>query len=231
MNKQGLSKFYSNYQLYIFPIIIIISCLILIIFIIFPQTAKLISNSRLEKEIKNKSQALEAKASVLESYDEKDLSNKVDISLYSYPAERDFASVLGLLQQLTIQSGFNILTLSLGGGIGNKYGNSESYSVKAEVLGPKTTFTNLINSIENSNRIMRISSIDITTSKDNGVIDTVLGIEVLYSSLPSSFGTVDSPLPQLSEKDEELITKLARVPQAIQTPSSLVPRGKANPFE
>jgi len=53
------------------------------------------------------------------------------------------------------------------------------------------------------------------------------------SSAPSEFGSVDSPLPELSEKDEEVITKLAKGGTALPAPQVTVlgPRGKENPFE
>lgn len=232
MKKEALSKFYLNYRLYIFPFIIILSCLILIVFIIFPQTGKLISNVGLEKELKNKHNILEAKAEILENLDQSDLSLKVDRVLSAYPSERDFASVVGLLQQLSNQSGFNIETLTLGQSTAGKYGDSQSYAVRLEILGPKNLFSNLITSIESSPRIMRVTTMDITSSRDLDVINVSLAVEVLYASLPSSFGTVDSPLPQLSQKDEELMVTLTRVPQpAPATATTTTPRGKANPFE
>lgn len=232
MKKEALSRFYSTYRLFIFPAVIILSCLILIAFIIFPQASKLISNSKLEADLKSRHKILEAKAEVLESIDEQDLSSKVNTALSAYPSERDFASVVGLLQNLTQLSGFTISSLSLSQSTGSKYGNSQSYSVKLEVLGPESLFPNFISSIESSPRIMRLSSMDISSTRSTGILNLVLAIEVLYASLPATFGTVDSPLPKLTSKDEELIVKLAGI-SAISSPETvtLSPRGKSNPFE
>lgn len=204
----------------------------LIFFIIFPQTKELIGNVRLEKELKSRQGLLEAKAQVLEKLDEQDLSVKVGSVLASYPAEKDFASVIGLIQQLAAQSGFSLTTLSLGSAAG-KYSDSQSYSVKMDTVGPKSLLKNFISSIEDTPRIMRVSNLEVATTRDANIVNTSLEIQVLFASLPQTFGTVDSPLPQLTQKDEELIVRLTQTPvvAAPTEPVTLSPRGKANPFE
>lgn len=218
--------------MYIFPIIIILSCFILIFFIIFPQIKELISNVRLEKQLKSRQGLLEAKAQVLENLNEQDLSVKVGSVLTSYPAEKDFATVIGLIQQLAAQSGFSLTTLSLGSASA-KYGDSQSYGVKVETVGPKNLLANFINSVEDTPRIMRVATLEVATTRDANIVNVALEIQILFGSLPQTFGTVDSPLPQLTAKDEELIAKLtAQTPVAAPAqPVTLSPRGKANPFE
>lgn len=232
MKKEILQKFYSQYRLYIFPIVVAISSLILIGFVIYPQISALINSSRKETDVRNKLKVMEAKAQVLENYDEADLARKVDFTLAAYPQEKDFTTTVALLQKLTSESGFNIITLGLGGSRSETLAQ-QSYNVKLEILGLKTLLTNLVGNIETSSRIMRVSTIEITSTREANVISAVLGIEVLFSSLSASFGSLDSPLPTLSQKEEELITKLAAT-IALQAPSYAVPlgpRGKANPFE
>lgn len=229
MSKDNTIKFYGQYRLYIFPAVVAISCLILIIFIIFPQVIKLIANSKVESEFKTRSKFLEAKAEALQNYDEADLSRKVGNIFSSIPAEKDFANVLGLLQGLTTQSGFNIISLSFGqiGGSSVK----QSYGVKVELLGPKTSLGAFIDNIESSTRLMRISSMDITSGKAD-FVNVALGIEALFSTVPAKLGTVDSPLPEISDKDEQLLTKLARTTTRVApTPYQLSPKGKVDPFE
>src|SRR3989344_6009772 len=211
MKKEALSRFYSTYRLFIFPGVVSLSCLILIAFIIFPQTSKLISNSKLESDLKSKQGLLEAKAQVLENLDEQDLSNKVNSALSAYPSDKDFASVVGLLQNLSGQAGFTIASLTINQSGSAKYGNSQSYSVKLEILGPDSLIPSFISTIESSPRIMRVSTMDINTTRATDILNLVLSLEVLYGELPSTFGTVDSPLPQLTSKDEELIAKLAGI--------------------
>lgn len=233
MKKENITKFYLNYRLYIFPIVVALSCITLIGLIIYPQAVSLIKNNKVVDNFQVKAKFLESKAQTLESYDEVDLKQKVNFALNSYPADRDFANIVGLIQNLAAQSGFTIVSLTLGSSDA-KLANQQSYLVKAEVLGPKILVSNLIKSIENSLRIMRVNSVELSSGKDPNTLDVVVEIAVIYSPIPNNFGTADSPLPEVTKKDQELLVKLsgsAQIPQLSTTPTQLPARGKANPFE
>lgn len=234
MNKETVGKFYLTYRLYIFPSVVAFSCLILIIFVIFPQMIKIIGNQKAESDFKFRANFLESKIQALESYDETDLQRKVRYALNVYPPERDFGDALGLLQGIVSQSGFNIVSANFGDS-STKQGGSQSYALKMEIAGVRSLLSVLLSNIESANRLMKVSSMEISGSGDQQSVNVVLGIDILYASIPGSFGSVDSPLPELSEKDEELIARLsAFFPATVdvsQTPVTLGPRGKPNPFE
>jgi len=231
VKKQEILKSYQTYKLYIFPIVVAISCLILIIFVIYPQTVKLISDQQVAAETESKSTLLEVKAQELEEYDTLDLNQKVDIALGAYPTDKDFISAMGILQNIIAKSGFNVVSISLGSSLAPT--STQSYNLKVEILGIQTLLPILLSNIENSPRLMKVNSIQASQGGSQGTAIS-LNIDVLYAAAPEGFGSIDSPLPQLSEKDEEIITKLARSSTPIsptQISPILGPRGKANPFE
>ncbi len=234
MNKEVIAKFYLTYRLYIFPATVAFSCLILIIFVIYPQMIKLIGDQKVESDFKFRANFLESKIQALESYDETDLSRKINYALNVYPAERDFGNALGLLQGIVSQTGFNIVSLNFGES-STKQVNSQSYALKMEASGARSLLSVLLSNIESANRLMKVSNVEISGSGDQQSVNVVLGIDILYASIPGSFGSVDSPLPEISQKDEELITRLsAFFPVTVdvsQTPTIIGPRGKSNPFE
>lgn len=232
MKKEEIFNFYRNYRLYIFPAIVEFSTLILILVVIYPQTLKLIENQKKEEEIQNKSAFLETKIQTLASFDPTDLSQKVDYTLNSYPADKDFVFSLNVLQNLVSQSGFKILSISLE--LSAKKTNTQSYGIRLDLLGSTSQLPILISSIESSSRLMRVASIETASGKDSSGATIVLNVDILYASAPQEFGSIDSPLPSLSEKDEEVIAKLARGNVSVSSQSTTVqlgPRGKANPFE
>lgn len=235
MKKEIVAKFYSKYKLYVFPLIVTLSSLFLIAFAIYPQTIKLISNQKAIGNLINKSNFFETKVTALGSYDETDLSRKVGLALSTYPVDKDFGNTVGLLQQLAVQLGFNVKAISLGGAAG-KFGKSESFEIKLEIQGSKALLPTLLNNLENSSRLVRITSIDISSNQNSGAVDASLAVEILYSPIPQNLETVDSVLPEFSQKDEDLITALARVNETAQSLSateSSVPslKGKSNPFK
>lgn len=233
MKKEELLKFYLNYRFYIFPAVAALSCLILVALVIYPQSIKLSDNQRIRAEVSKRLSLLEVKAASLESYEEEDLKNKVQYTLNSYPTEEDFANVVGILQNLTAQAGFNIVSLGLGQKSG-KDAKIKSYSVKLDLVGPVRFFPVLLNNIESSSRLMRVSSIESSIGRDAALASMTLNVEVLYSGAPTGFGSVDSPLPELSGEDEEvlgtLVASVGLVPEEEAT-ASATPKGKSNPFE
>lgn len=230
MKKETITKFYSEYKLYIFPLAIILSSLFLIVFAIIPQTLKLLDNQKAFERLTNKSDLLETKVFALESYNEEDLSSKVGFALNAFPSDKDFGNILGLLQQISTGSGFTIASISFSDS-GSKLGSASSYGVKLQVKGARTLFQTLLNNLENSSRLIKVTGIDISSGQLTQAIDASLALDVLYSKLPQDFGTIDAPLPQISQKDEELLVTLAGLQTSHISTGSLSPRGKSNPFE
>lgn len=230
MNKEAIFDFYNKHKIYIFPAVVSASSLFLIVFAIYPQTSKLITNQKIQGELQARSDFLEVKAKTLENFDVSDLTRKVEYALYSFPQDKDFGNVIGLLQQIGAQSNFLVNGINLEGG-SSKTAGSQSYNVRMEVNGAKNLLPLFLSNIESSVRLMKVNSIDISGKNDQST-DVVLGIEILYSPLPQTFGSTDSPLPQLSEKDEELLTTLGgSVPSVSLSEGLTSTRGKANPFE
>lgn len=230
MNKEAIFDFYNKYKIYIFPAVVSASSLFLIVFAIYPQTSKLITNQKIQGELKARSDFLEVKAKTLEDFDVPDLSRKVEYALYSYPQDKDFGNVIGLLQLIGARSNFLVNGINLEGG-SSKAAGAQSYNVRMEVNGAKSLLPLFLSNIESSVRLMKVNSIDVSGKNDQST-DVVLGIEILYSPLPLTFGSIDSPLPKLSEKDEELLTTLGgSVPSVSLSEELISARGKANPFE
>lgn len=232
MNKDTIISFYNKYKLYVFPTVVVASSLFLTIFAIYPQTVKLISNQKAQSQLEERSKILQVKAQTLASFDGSDLSRKVQYALFSYPQERDFGNVIGLLQSIGSQSGFAVTAINLEGGV-SKTSAAGGYHVRMEISGPKSLLPPLLKSIESSVRLMKVVSLEISV-KGSQTVDAVVGVEVLFSPDPQSFGSLDSPLPELSAEDEELLRRLANsVSTVAVSPAEVVttPIGKVNPFE
>lgn len=227
--KKLLSEYYQKYKLYVFPAIVVLSSLVLIIFVIYPQAVKLITDHKDEGDILNKSKFLEAKAQTLENIDPAVLNKKVDFALSSYPTEKDFVSVIAILQNITTQSGYTIVSISLGSGSTDS--KIQSYDIKLDVSGSRSLLPILLTTIESSPRLMKVSSVEIVSGGSTDASTIALTVNILYSSAPKEFGEVDSDLPELSSKDEEIVAKLARSGSIPPISTQLGPRGKTNPFQ
>lgn len=235
MKKENILKFYQSYRSYIFPAIVVLSNLFLIVFVIYPQTAKLISNQKDMGEIIHKSQFLETKVSAMEIYNSDDLSRKLEIAMSAYPGNKDFGVAMGLLQQLVAQSGFKIVAIAQGNN-SKASGGADSYELKLEIIGIKPNLPILLNNLENAPRLIRVNSIDVASGNNLQALNVSLVVEILFTALPQSFSFADALPPVLSQQDEDLITRLAgaggaAVESGSDSGSIPTTRGKSNPFE
>lgn len=227
-------QIYQMYKFYIYPVIIAISCLILIILVIFPQLSNFFSGQNTEKDLNKRIKILGIKAAALEKFDEKDLRLKVNYLLAALPTEKDYVSILSILQNICSEFGFTISQFSPGGN--DSKSEAQSYTVQLNIDGPKALLPSLLKEIEGVNRVMKIDSIDLSQAKDSRSLGVNLSIQVFFAPAPSTFGNVESEIPVLSDKDEELINKLSKagsivVPNTINQPLVTGPIGKSNPFE
>lgn len=232
MKKESLIKYYFLYRVQIFTAAVALASLFLIIFVIYPQTANLLSNQQKIGELRSKHQFLETKVTALESFDEAELSRKVGYVLATFPQDKDLARILTLLKQLAAQSGFTITEIVFSNTSSNKLGNLDTYGVKLDIKGPRIMLSSLLNNLENSPRLVRINSIEVSLSQTSQSTDTALVLEVIYSQQSQEASGIDSPLPELTQKDEELIARLAKINEVVSSfDIQSIPRGKTNPFE
>lgn len=232
MKKEELLKFYDKFKLFIFPAVVAVLSLLLILLVIYPQIVKLLENQKQAADLTERSKLMEGKAKELENYDIKDLTLKVNSALSSYPAEKDYVNSLRILQNIVSQSQFSVVSLGLQAGSGE--GKIQSYNMKLDVLGPGVNLPKLLSNIENSYRLMRVVSLETSAGKDLQT-NASLTINVLYEDIPKGYGSSDSPLPKFSEKEQDILSRLAAIGDIIipqdQQGAQLGPRGKTNPFE
>ena len=234
MNIDFVKAFYFKYRILICPTLVGISSLILIVFIIYPQILKLISNNEALNGVLAKNKNLEVKASQLENINDGELNQNLNLSLAALPMDKDLAGALGEVQSLVNQSGFNLLSLSVGSG--NDVGEFNGFNVKAEVEGSQVLLASLLTTIESSGRIMKVSSVELNRLSIKESVNAVVTIEVFYSPIPTTLGAIDSPLPKVEDKDKEVLANLAAARgfsgAVVVTSGDLsVPVGKSNPFE
>jgi len=234
MNKSAILLFYQKYKLILFPLAVTLSSLVLIFLVITPQISRLLDTNRNIDQLSKKNAFLEAKAQELAVLDGEDLQTKLNLALLALPQETDFANLIGVILNLSSQAQFSLVSFQTDR-VDPKTGSKASaYGVRLILSGPKETLETLLSDIEQNSRVMKVTSVEYTAVRSDEPIDVQLGIEVYYSSIPSSLGAVDTPLPKLSDKDETIIATLARnIQQSLSVSQISVsgPRGKANPFE
>ncbi len=222
--------FYAKYKIIVYPVAVGIAALVITIFIIIPQLTSLLNGQSTIKNSSERLKILEVKAEDLKVIDEGSVNKKLQIAILALPEDKDFTTVIGLMKILVAESGMELTSLQLGQLQGNN-ANLNGFSIKMEIKGQMQTFANLLKMIENSSRVMRVSDIEVSVSSGNTMI-AAINVSIFYSPLPKDLGNIEVSLPKLSEDEENLLANIAKsqIASLSGTPT-LLPRGKANPFE
>lgn len=233
MSKEGLKEFYQKNRSLIFPVLVGLASLLLIFLVLIPQIGNLISDNSSLTQVQEKSRFLEVKASELQNVDEVKLQKDLNISLNALPSNKDYLEVINLIQALLPQSGFSLNSLQFGQDTNQS--TRLAFTVKMELSGPRSSLNVLLTNFESTYRPMRIASIETNTKEQNSAfVSAVILLNIFYSPLPTSLGSVETPLPKLSDKDQELINNLAKVITPVSSAgpvSGNVPLGKSDPFQ
>lgn len=250
MKKEAFIKFYVLNKLIIFPVLVALASGTLIVLVIFPQIKGYFKGQEDIKITQERVKVLGVKAEELQNVPEEDLKSKLQTAVQTLPEDKDYTSVIGVVQRLAATSGVSLASVNLEGGGSKGVPGVSSFGVKASITGSRSGFDEFVKAVQNAPILMKISAISVDTSGAQDQVSVSLSLSVYYSPTPKSLGSIDSPLPKLTEDEEKLAAKLASnvgsaptvVASTISTggeepkigeepPKVLLPRGKDNPFE
>ena len=244
MNKEAIQKLYSRNRIIIFPALVGLAALSLIILVIIPQIIGYLKSQDDAKKTQSRLEILEVKATELSNLPEEDLKQKLQYAVSALPTTKDYTSVIGLIQRLSVESGVTLESVNLDTGKSASLPEANSYVVNAAIASTKSGFDEFLKRIEDGPVLMKIASLEVNSGGSDGSVTASVLIDVFFSPTPKNLGSVETPLPKLSEEEQklalELENKVALTPVSTltptgeiieQPPANILPRGKANPFE
>lgn len=239
MKKEELLTFYLKYRIYIFPIAVTLSSLTLIALVIYPQISNLLTNRNVYTEVVQKSQFLEVKAQDLATIDEEEVKRKLAIALTAFPEDKDYTEIIGLMQILVSKYGFVLDSLQIGTVATEKLGAANGFVIELQLQGSKVEFGELLATLEDTSRVMKIQRVERSSNAGaESVIKGNVTLNIYYAPLPANLGAIDTPVTKLTPEDDTLIENLENDRKELYAgfssenqDTSLVPKGKANPFE
>lgn len=187
--------------------------------------------------------ALEEKLIDLQTLSEVDIGESSGILVEALPAQKDFYKSLGLLKKLASQNNIILNSFELSPGeISSAPATFQSpvsfMAIKFSFTSSFENFRSFLENLENSLPLTQIELIKFdlfsATSSAETSLEPWLGemvVKTAFASLPKTLGTIQSPLPKISSKDQELIEKLKTyylfIPESLPEESAV---GKENPF-
>jgi len=232
VNKEIFLNTYSKYQFFLFPFFVVIPTILIGYFVLYPQLTRLLSSQNQIASVNKKTVLLNEKILKLKGVDEEQIKQDLAVTLQVLPQDVDFANSLGIIQNLANQYQFLMINFQTSKLTDSKSLKLSSYTLSLDLLGPKSLLKRFVDSINSNFRLMKVARLEINTPPARDEATALITVEVFSSQIPTSIGTAETPLPEITKDDEELLDKLASTrPIVIEEVIPQGPRGKTNPFE
>lgn len=222
----------KDYKIYLWPILAVMLTIVLVVFVIVPQTLNIITISDSISERKTQISQLNEKNNILRRIDVKLYQGYLNSTFEALPGDKDFTSAISQIQILANRSGISLLDLGISG-IGKGTGSS-NFQLKVTVSGGLNDLNTFIDDLKVGPRIMTIQGIEFNQdSLDNSQANFT--ITAFFEPTQTSLGNLEQPVQPLTQEESEFLAELAQTLKTVPVVSAQSPpigaKGKLNPFE
>lgn len=215
---------------------LLISLIWLVVFFSFlgflrPKIANVFQLQKKISQDKKKLTLLTQKLAMLEGLDEGEILTKSQLSLKALPPEKDIAAILFVLKTLSFQTEVTLRQIGLEPGELSSSKKELSFlTLSLKASGEEERIRTFLEKIELALPLMRIEKISITP-KESFLVEADIGLNVFFFPVSEVLGSVETPLPIISPREEQVYQELAKFNSYLieEIPSSTAV-GRENPF-
>lgn len=229
---QDLTKYYTKYKIFVWPIAVAVIGLVVVTSVIMPQFTSYLKIKDEIANLDNQSIKYEDKAAGLEDIDTVATKEGLKVALTVLPTDQDVPEAMASLQDIVDQSGLILQGISYNSARGGK----DNFQFNTTIVGPMSSLKEFFIKMNESSRVFRVDSISARFQRNSIITEAEVPLSVFYSpSVEIALGSFDQPAPKLTKKEEELLSQLSNsMPKATSSAledTSSIPLGKINPFE
>lgn len=237
MNKIDLtfiteSIFYKRYKAFVIPVFALFICVVLLVFLVIPSYFQFFKNNQEIKSISEMKNFYLNKLSALKGVNTTDVTEDLNTSLETLPAEKDIPSAITRIFNLISENKLRLDSISFSQATAAAAGSS-SYSVNLGITGDVNSIKSFISSVKNIPRLMQVSSVDLTTGTNQSLSQVNIAVLVFYQPLEPAKVTPDSKFEVLTQQDKENLLKIKEAFSKsrinFEIPAS--EKGKTDPFQ
>lgn len=206
----------AKYQVIVWIIATTLTCISMTFFIIYPQTMEYLSLNQTISSNQSQIQLLTQKLDNLKKISLAEYKRSYTTLLQALPKERDLLPAIATIQNVVIENNLQILTVGFSSG-STSQANTDSFIINLELSGRLNDIKNFASQINQSPRLMKLNSIDISTDRKTGNYHSAIAIQVLYNPSPDASTEIDTPIDPLSQQDLNLINDLSTSLPAISS--------------
>lgn len=178
--------------------------------------------------LKKENQALSDKRTFLASLSEEDLGKRVVVLLSAVPQEKSVPTIFGTVEGLAVQSGVSIVDMSFisPGSLATE--SASRLSAAEKKIGASTLPFSLaasgsydavrafVGRINRARRLLDVTSFDLSIDA-TGVTNVRLSLTAFHQPLPTKVGSVEAPVPPITQGQEDALEKLIQYPDLTQS--------------
>lgn len=220
-----IRNFFRKYLDIITPVSLFALSALVIFFGIIPAVSKILELNEKVNKTRVSVNALTAKNNFLGSLSESDLESQLKNVVAAVPQDKSLASILGLAEQLTNQSGIMLQSFNLAGAgtlsteaaklrtVEEKAIGASLVPFSVNVSGPLPSVRSFISSASQVRRLLRFANFSISMSS-TGTPSAAMhaSLDAFYAPFPPLANTVEQSLPEITADDNETLAKLVTLP-------------------
>ena len=227
------------------PILGIIASVLIIIIVIWPKINETLDLQKENKQLEVRADNLEKKVEVLKTLDKKRLEQQVVAAEQLLPSEEETFSFLFQVENSAALSGVLLDSIDVAVGsvsagqgvrrtttISTQLAASEPFvSINLSLTSDYQSLLQFLSSLYAFTRVVSIDGLSVGAAQgDASQLRTSFTVSAFWKSLPSTLGSIESPIQKLTGVEEELLANVDS-PEAIQAPTvPQVPLGRPNLF-
>jgi Tfp pilus assembly protein PilO len=232
MDKE-LKEFYLNNKFAIWPVISGAAVILMLSLVIIPRAMSLMEVNKQISQTQDKIQLLNEKATKLESINKDELEQQLEVVLTVLPLTDAVPDALTVIQSLMSKSSLNLQTTNYVAA--SKTAGLNYSTIRLSAAGKVASVKDFLINLNDAPRLFQVESVSLTFSKDGDDTSLDIPLSIISAPAPETIGTIDQPLPVLSEQDKSLITQFKQSIDALtqsstQSAQVAVPLGKEDPF-
>ncbi len=242
-------RFIRLYQGIAVSVVALIFCIIAVFGGVIPSMKKIGELVLIAQSMSQDNAALEKKISILESYDETELRDKLGIVYSAVPGDKDIPGLFGTVELVAAETGVTILDMSVAGGKVSSASAIKQTPLEKQlgtrilpftvsVVGNFPSIQKFITLAPTVRRLMRIRSFAIQFPKNDKPLTVSLIMDAFYEPSVTALGGAGLVITAITDGELATIDTLSLFPLLSQatnahvvlpTPNSVTEQ-KLNPF-
>lgn len=241
--------------MYVVPGIVVLLIIVLSLMVLIPRTQGIFEKRQLLSQAREQLAGLEKKHSLLQSIQSDTSLKYLADSESALPSEKDAASILVSLQNLSTISQFGVDAISFRPGListesataktpatpatavtATSVKGAQIIPVAVTTFGTSDQFLAFVEALLGSRRLFDVQNVQVGMRGAENVINASFSLLAYYLPLSGKIGALDSILPELTADEKVILSQLVAMPDVgqelvgaqIATPSGQL--GKTNLF-